>query len=304
LYLFSNAVDDLADGITHVIRGQDGVRNAPRQVLIYQALGVEPPVFAHVNLTLDPGRAKISKRKHGEAVTVDFYRRRGFLPWALLNFLLLLGWSSQSDQEFFSRSEAIERFSLSGLTKANSVFDYRPGDPKFFTDPKAISINAHYLRTMPIEDLEPLVVDELKETGLWRPEYKDGKRDWFLGVLELIRARFHTLKDFTGPGRPYFTDDFDYDPAAIKKNLAKDDRLAVWLPELAERLKGMSFDTGPLEKQIRDFAEEKGVKAGLIINAVRTAVTGQLAGPGLFDILAAVGRESTVRRLERTPQLF
>jgi glutamyl-tRNA synthetase len=110
LYVLSNAVDDMRDGITHVIRGQDGLANTPKQVLIYQALNAPVPRFAHMSLTLDPQKAKISKRLHGEAVAIHFYREHGFLPWALVNFLVLLGWSPGDSREYFTRPELIEAF--------------------------------------------------------------------------------------------------------------------------------------------------------------------------------------------------
>ena len=138
LYVLSNAVDDMQDGITHVIRGQDGLANTPKQVLIYEALNVPVPRFAHMSLTLDPQKAKISKRRHGEAVAIHFYRERGFLPWALVNFLVLLGWSPGDSREYFTKPELIEAFSLEGISKTNSVFNIRKDDPRFFTDPKAI----------------------------------------------------------------------------------------------------------------------------------------------------------------------
>jgi len=168
LYLLSNAVDDIRDRITHVIRGQDGLANTPRQILIYRALGKEPPAFAHMGLTLDPQKAKISKRKHGEVVTVAFYKDRGFMPWPLCNFLLLLGWSTEDNREFFDREEAIREFSLERVSKANSIFNYVKDDPKFFTDPRAISINAHYVRTMDIKELCRAVADEMDAAGLWK----------------------------------------------------------------------------------------------------------------------------------------
>ncbi len=305
LYLLSNAVDDMRDGITHVIRGQDGLGNTPRQILIYRALGSPLPSFAHMNLTLDPKRAKISKRRHGEVVTVDFYRKRGFLPWALCNFLLLLGWSTEDNREIVTREEAIREFTLARAGRANSVFDYRKGDPKFFTDPKAIAINAEYIRTMDIEELAGLVRPELEEAGLWDPAYAAERRDWYIHTLDLIRARYHTLKDFAVLGRPYFSEDFEIEPKALSKNLQKDTRLKDWLPELADRLEAVDpFTLESTEAAVRAFAEEREVKAGLIINAVRAAVTGQLAGPGLFEILVTLGRASTAARLRRTALLL
>ena len=169
LYVLSNAVDDIRDRITHVIRGQDHLANTPKQILIYEALGERLPRFAHMPLTLDPKKRKISKRAHGEMVAIQYYRERGFLPWALVNFLVLLGWSTSDDREFFSKDELIDAFSLEGINRANSVFDIRKDDPKFFTDPKAISMNAHYLRTMPLDELLPYVQAELEAAGLWSP---------------------------------------------------------------------------------------------------------------------------------------
>ena len=305
LYLLSNAVDDIRDGITHVIRGADGLGNTPRQILIYRALGKPLPVFAHMNLTLDPKRAKISKRKHGEVVTVEFYRERGFLPWALCNFLLLLGWSTKDDREIVTREEAVREFTLERAGRANSVFDYRKGDPKFFTDPKAIAINAEYLRTMSIEELADLVTPELETAGLWDPAYAGERREWYLKTLDMIRARYHTLKDFPELGRPYFSEAFDIEPKAMKKNLQKDERLKAWLPELADRMEKVDpFTLESTEAALREFAEEREVKAGLIINAVRAAVTGQLAGAGLFDILVAFGPASTANRLRNAALLL
>jgi len=298
LYLLSNAVDDIRDRITHVIRGQDGLGNTPRQILIYRALGKEAPTFAHMNLTLDPKKAKISKRRHGDIVTVAFYKERGFLPWALCNFLLLLGWSTEDNREIVTREEAIREFTLARAGRANSVFDYRKDDPKFFTDPKAIAINAEYVRTMDIEELGELVFPELEGAGLWNPAYETERRDWYLHTLDLIRARYHTLRDFADLGRPYFSEDFTIEPKALAKNLQKDPRLKEWLPELADRVEGLEpFTLESTEAAVREFSEEKEVKAGLIINAIRAAVTGQLAGPGLFDILVTLGPSSTANRL-------
>jgi glutamyl-tRNA synthetase len=305
LYLLSNAVDDIRDGITHVIRGQDGLGNTPRQILIYRALGKPLPVFAHMNLTLDPKRAKISKRKHGEVVTVGFYRERGFLPWALCNFLLLLGWSTEDNREIVTREEAIREFTLARAGRANSVFDYRKDDPKFFTDPKAIAINAEYIRTMNIEELGELVAPELKGAGLWDPAYETERRDWYLHTVDLIRARYHTLKDFPELGRPYFSEEFTIEPKALKKNLQKDARLKEWLPELADRMESVEpFTLESTEAALREFSEEREVKAGLIINAVRAAITGQLAGAGLFDILVTFGPTSTANRLRKAALLL
>jgi len=305
LYVLSNAVDDIRDGITHVIRGQDGLANTPKQILIYRALGKPVPRFAHMSLTLDPQKAKISKRRHGERVAVHFYKEHGFLPWAFVNFLVLLGWSTPDSKQIFSKEELIEAFSLEGINRANSIFDIRKDDPKFFTDPKALSINAHYLRTLPLEEIEPYVRAELEKAGIWDPEYAGVKRDWFLSTVDLIRARFHVTTDFATLGRCYFSDEFPMEPKALKKNILKHGGLKEWFPMLADRLEALEiFDAGGAEKVIRETAEEVGIKAGILINGIRTAVTGQAVGPGLFEVLGAIGQKRVVERLRRAVALF
>jgi glutamyl-tRNA synthetase len=305
LYLLSNAVDDIRDKVTHVIRGQDGLSNAHRQILIYEALGAPVPQFAHMSLTLDTQKTKISKRRHGELVAVHFYKAHGFLPWAFVNFLVLLGWATPESREIFSKEELIEAFSLKGISRANSIFDVRKNDPKYFTDPKAISINAHYLRHLPVEEIEPYVHEELKKAGIWDPEYENTKRQWFLETVDLIRSRFHFTTDFATRGRAYFSDDFSIEPKALKKNIRKHPELKKWLPMLADRLLALkAFTVAEAEAVIRDMADEFLIKPGVLINGVRTVVTGQLAGPGLFDVLVAVGQGRVVERLRNSVSLF
>jgi len=305
LYVLSNAVDDIRDGITHVIRGQDHLANTPKQIMIYEGLGVNLPQFAHMPLTLDPQKRKISKRAHGEVVSVQYYRERGFLPWALVNFLVLLGWSTSDNREIFSREELIEAFSLEGINRANSVFDIRKDDPKFFTDPKAISINAHYLRTIEVEELLPYVQAEMEAAGLWDPAFSAEKKSWFASTVDLIRSRYHTTKDFVNQGRCYFVDDFPIEDKVLRKNILKHEDLKKWLPLMAERLEALEeFTVDLIEQAIRDLAAELDVKAGILINGARAAVTGQAAGPGLFEVLAAVGKERVLNRLRQTPNLY
>ena len=305
LYLLCNVVDDIRDRITHIIRGQDHMTNTTRQVLLYQALGATIPVFAHMPLTLDLQKKKISKRSHGEIVSVQFYREKGFLPWALCNFLVLLGWNPGTDQEIFSREELIEAFTLERISKVNSVFNYQKGNAKFFTDPKLISINEQYLRSMEITELAQLVKKELETEGLWDEAYEGEKQDWFFVTIDLIRDRFHTLKDFTTAGRAYFSDDYEIMAKPLKKNILKHPELKTWLPKLAERLgKLSSFTEEEVERVSREMATELDIKPGILINGMRTVLTGQLAGPSMFTVLVALGRETVVRRLHNIDRLY
>jgi glutamyl-tRNA synthetase len=303
LYNLSVVVDDIHMQITHIIRGQDHLTNTHKQVLIYQALGAPVPRFAHLPLILAPGKLKLSKRTHGEVVSVMEYSRRGFVPDALVNFIALLGWAPGDDREIISRQELIEQFELADVHKSGAMFNFNKADAREWTDPKAIWMNSEYIRTMPLDELLPRVTAQLKQDGLWRDEYAGDRQEWFARTIDLLRARFRTITDCSIQGRPYFADDFEYDPAAVKKNL-KDERLKDLLAGLADRLKAIEgFSHDAAEAALRLYAEEQGVKPGLLINASRTALTGQAVGPGMFEIMVALGSQRTVERLHKAAAL-
>jgi len=298
LYNLSVVIDDIDMGITHVIRGQDHLTNTHKQVLIYEALGTTVPQFAHLPLILAPNKGKLSKRKHGEVVSLTTYRDRGFVPAAFRNFLALLGWSPPEGREILSKEELMQEFSLEGIGRANAVFNFQENDPRHWTDDKALWMNAEYIRTMPLDELLPMVKNELRANKLWREEYDDEDREWFAKTVDLIRQRFFTLKDFSSQGRAYFSDDFDFEEAAVNKNLKKEPRLRELLPALAAKMETVEpFNAESAEAALRDFADEAGVKAGLLINASRTMLTGQAVGPSMFEIFDVLGRDSSLERL-------
>lgn len=300
LYILSNAVDDIRDGVTHIIRGQDGLTNTPKQILIYQALGAPIPTFAHMSLTLDPQKRKISKRTHGETVAVHFYRDNGFLPWSMVNFLVHLGWSTTDSQEIFSKDELIQAFSLKGISRANSVFNIQINDPKFFTDPRAVSINAHHLRNAPVEDIAPHVRIELEKAGLWQKAFDENKRDWFLQTIDRLRTRYHLTTDFVVLGRAFFSEDFEIEPKALKKNLLKHPELKSMFADLSDRLKSAdAFSAEQIEAVLRELIKETGIKPGVLTNGIRTALTGQGVGPGLIEVMVVLGRDLVADRLQR-----
>ena len=298
LYNLSVVIDDIEMGITHVIRGQDHLTNTHKQILLYEALGASLPHFAHLPLILAPNKGKLSKRKHGEVVSLTTYRDRGFVPAAFRNFLALLGWAPADGKEVLSVDELIEAFSFEHIHRSPAVFNFQENDPRHWTDEKALWMNAEYVRTMPVDDLLPMVKAELRANKLWREEYDEDDRDWFVKTVELIRQRFHTLKDFSAQGRAYFSDDFDFDEAAINKNLRKEPKLKELLPALAERLEKLDpFTHDSTDAALRSFAEEQGVKAGLLINGSRTMLTGQAVGPSMFEVFAILGQKRSVERL-------
>src|SRR5205823_1487039 len=204
----SVVLDDIEMRISHVIRGQDHLTNTHKQVLLYEAFGAPAPRFAHVPLILAPDRSKLSKRKHGVVASLTTYRDRGFLPAAFRNFLALLGWSPGNDREILSLDEMVDLFSLEAVSRAPAVFNFSESDPRAWTDPKALWMNAEYLRAMPLAELLPLVRAELERAGLWRAEYEGAEQEWFERAVDLVRQRFFTLEDFSRQGRAYFAEEF------------------------------------------------------------------------------------------------
>jgi len=210
----------------------------------------------------------------------------------------LLGWSAPDGKEILSREELVERFSLEGVGRANAIFNFHENDPRRWTDDKAVWMNAEYIRTMPLAELIPMIKAELRAEKLWREEYDEDERAWFAKTIDLIRQRFFTLKDFSSQGRAYFSEDFDFEDAAVRKNILKEPRLRELLPALAGRLETVEpFTAAHVEEALRAFADKAAVKAGLFINAARTMLTGQAVGPSMFEVFEIVGRERSVMRL-------
>jgi glutamyl-tRNA synthetase len=290
MYQLGVVVDDIDMRITHVIRGADHISNTPKQVLLYRALGAQPPVFAHVPLILGPDKSRLSKR-HG-ATDVNMYRAEGFLPEAFRNFLALMGWSAGGDEEFLRTSDLLEKFSLEGVSRTNAVFDR----------PKLEWFNTQYLQKLPIDDLLPEVAAELKRSGLWQEEWASGTgREWFAKTVDLLRPRVRLLPDFSTWSRAFFSDDFAIDPAAQAK-FWKDPKVPELLARLAEALATISpadWNHDACDHALRALAEAEGVKAGLLINATRVAIVGQAVAPPLFDTMVVLGRDRVLNRLRR-----
>ena len=284
-YHLSVVADDVDMRITHVVRGADHLSNTPKQILVYRAAGANLPVFAHLPLILGPDRQRLSKR-HG-ATSVGAYRDQGILPEALVNFLALLGWTPPGGEEILSREAMAQQFELGAVSKSNAVFD-----------PEKLNwMNSQYLRTLDLDRLTPLVEAELNQAGLDSNVLASSGK--FEQTVALLQPRMRTLKDFSLGGRAFFTDDFEYAPEARKK-FWKDPSLPGLLRNLAERLDQLDlFDAEKTEKTLRDLAEENNIKAGLLINATRVALTGQAVAPGLFDVMNVLGRERAVERLRR-----
>src|ERR1700757_2899127 len=294
MYQLGVVVDDIEMRITHVIRGADHLSNTPKQVLLYRALRAEPPVFAHVPLILGADKSRLSKR-HG-ATDVNMYRTEGFLPEAFRNFLALLGWSPGGDEEFLRTSQLLEKFSLEGVSRVNGVFDR----------PKLEWFNTQYLQKLPIEELLPYVATQLKSSKLWKDEWAAGAgHEWFAKTVDLLRPRVRLLPDFATWSRAFFSDEFPIDAAAKEKFWKEPAKIKELLRKVADALAALpEWNHDACDHATRAVAEAAGVKAGLLINAIRVAVVGQAVAPPLFDTLVGLGQERVVRRLrEATAEL-
>jgi len=297
-YHLASTVDDAELKVSHIIRGQDHLTNTYKHILLFEALGFKPPQFGHLPLLLEPDGSKLSKRKHGPIVSVTTYRDRSFLPHAFVNYLSLPGWSPKDNREVLTRDQLRELFSVEGILRANAVVSFDESSEENWTDPKALWINSQHLRGMPIEALLPYVRPVLREAGWWKPEYEGAQRQWLTHTVDLLRARFHTLRDFRTRAAAYFGDHFTIEPQA-SQHLDKEG-VRELLRTLADRLASLAeFTEESVEQQVRDFAAENNMKPGLISNASRAALTGQPVGPSAFTIFAVLGKERVVERLRR-----
>jgi glutamyl-tRNA synthetase len=283
-YHLSVVADDIDMRLTHIIRGADHISNTPKQVLQYQALGAALPVFAHVPLILGPDKTRLSKR-HG-ATSVIAYKDMGIMPEAFRNFLALLGWtpgSEHKDQELFSSDDLVRLFTLDGISRSNAVFN----------NDKLAWFNTEYIRAYDAQKLLPLIQEEWAAASF----VPDRTEEDILAAIELLKPRARSLKDFATTFRAYFSDSFDYDPAAVAKFL-KDGATRAFLVQLAQRYaETPKFTEASTEQTLRALADESRIKAGVLINGARVALTGQAVAPSLFAVMVALGKERVISRL-------
>ena len=290
--------DDSQMNISHVVRGADHLPNTSKHVLLYQALDEPVPFYVHLPLILGTDKKRLSKR-HG-ATSVLEYKKQGFLPAALKNYLVRLGWSPSDDQEIFTEEELIQGFDIGRINKANALFDPQ----------KLEWMNGQYVSTATPEELAPQVKSLLKEEKLWDEAWEDKGSDYFLSILELLKSRAKKLTDFVDMGRPFFSDEFEYEPKGIRKNLSFEDpveaaNLVAALEELSGAyLKLEVFDLENIEKILREVGERHSLKAGKFMGAIRVALTGRTASPGLFDVIVTLGKDRTLERLGKVPSLL
>jgi glutamyl-tRNA synthetase len=281
-YNFCCVIDDAFLKITHIIRGDDHVSNTPKQVLFYEALGIMPPKFGHMPLIMGQDGSKLSKRDGGTAV--EEYRREGFLPEALVNYLLLLGWSPGGDREIMPLDEAVKAFDINHMKGVQAKFDIQ----------KLRWMNGEYIMAKKAEALMPLIKKQFLASGKAVPE-----DNILLKVAELYKARIKTLSEFITLTDCFFGDDYAIDEKGREKHLSSAESKTI-LSEFADRLeKTGDFAHKTIEDACRIMAEEKKMKAGTIIHPTRMAISGKTQGAGLFEMMEILGKDKVIERMRK-----
>ena len=283
-YSFACVVDDSLMEISHVIRGEDHISNTPKQIIIYQALGFKPPKFAHLPLILDPEGGRMSKR--AGAVAVSEYKTQGFLSEAIVNYLMLLGWSPGNNQEMVKLDAAVKKFSINKINKAGAAFSLD----------KLKWLNMQYLKQMDTDRLVDLLLPFLKDRGYIEGNFDKKKLH---DSVKLYQGRISTLVDFLDWTEYLFVEKVNVDEEARAKYLSRN--VSKEFSLLSDRLSHVS-EYGPkqVEEVFRNTVAELGIPAGDLVHSIRVALTGKSVGPGLFEMMALLGKERTIKRLRET----
>jgi len=286
VFHLANVLDDIEQGVTHVIRGDDHVENTFRHIALYAALGAEIPYFAHLPMIVNAQGKPYSKRD-GDAFVGDF-REKGFLPEALFNYLALLGWSPGDDREVMAIKEMIEAFDLARCQSSPAQVDLK----------KRTWMNGEYMLKLPDDEFEAICFGELEKARIdAEPEYAEK-------VFALVRERVKTLADIVPMVSYFFTDNYEYNEKAVKKKLQKDG-VAETLVQVRSLLAALPvFDAASTDKALHDFVEQSGLGFGTVMPPVRIAVSGMQSGPDLFPVLAVLGRERVLTRIDLTVAKF
>ena len=286
-YNLAVASDDAEHRITHVIRGDDHLSNTPKQVLLYEALGHPVPTFGHVPMILGSDGKRLSKR-HG-ATAVGVYESQGLLPEAMVNFLALLGWSPGDDQEVMSVEELVQRFSMERVLRKSSIFDLKKLD----------WLSGQHFNASTAEALEPALTEGIEAAGLATRGELEGRREWYLSLIDLLKTRARRIPDLVDLARPFLVEDLEFDTEAVAKHWLKAPaEVLEQLMALRTTLEAATWEPESLEEVIRGYAEEISVGAGKVIHPLRVAVTGRDASPGIFEVLAFLGRVTVLARLD------
>jgi len=298
-YHLASCADDVDLKISHIIRGQDHLSNTFKHVLIFEAAGAHPPRFAHLPLLVAPDGTKLSKRRHGPVVSVTTYRDAGFLPQAFINFLCLLGWSPKNDRELMSLNELTGLFSLEGINRANAVVNFKEPapTPDDTFDPKAVWLNAEHIRGLAIEDLSALLLPVVEAAGF----RIDPAR--MLKITPLIRERIRLLRDVLTTADFFFVDQLPpYDSAELIPQKGDAAMALKVLRKAQDVLAQSEFTHDALDQTLRAAAQDLGIKAGQMFQPIRVAVCGRKSAPPLFETLAVLGKDTSLKRIAQAAE--
>jgi nondiscriminating glutamyl-tRNA synthetase len=292
VYNFAVVIDDYLMKITHVIRGEEHLSNTPRQILIYDALGMEIPKFAHVSLILGKDRTKMSKR-HG-ATWVEQYRDEGYLPEAIINFLALLGWSPESEQEIFSMEELCRQFSLDRVAKNPAVFDID----------KLKWMNGHYIRNSSTERITEMAVPYLLKAGYIKERDAEERFSWLNDIVDAVKESLTVVSEVAEKTRLFF-EDFVSPEDDEAREVLKQDHIPHLIEVFREKVKqAPEVDEGFLNRVFKEIQKETGIKGRKLFMPVRVLLTGQTHGPELGRILMILGKNSILKRLDHMQKNF
>jgi len=288
-YNFAVVVDDISMAITHVIRGEEHLSNTPRQVLIYEALGSPAPKFAHISLILNAEGGKMSKRD-GDTAVID-YQQKGYLPEAIVNFIALLGWAPSGEEEFYTLDELTNVFSLDRVSKSPAVFDRHKLD----------YINTHYIKESSPERLAELALPYVEELGILPYEERSAEQQqWLIGFINAISEKIShmsELKDFIH----YFHGDIPQEPEGETLEVLKGEQVPSVLTLFKEKVQGAELLSGESVKVLlKQMTKELKLGGKFVYMPVRVALTGQMHGPELYDIIPLLGLENVLGRIAVT----
>ena len=283
-YNFACVVDDHEMQITHIIRGDDHISNTPKQVMLYEALGLELPKFAHIPLILSKDGGRMSKR-HG-ATSIFEYKNMGFLPEALVNYLSLMGWSPGNDVEILPLEEIIKLFDVKDVNKTGAIFDMD----------KLSWMNGQYIKNMDTDELARRSEEYLKGKNVIDDKFD---RDRWRGIAAAYKERTRTLEGFVGVYKIFFSDEAEYDEKAVEKYLKKPNSRDIINRCKSAIEAGGKFDKVSIEEAYRKLADELKIKAAELIHPTRVAISGKTVGAGLFDMMELLGREKVLKRLTK-----
>ena len=282
-YNFACVVDDADMNITHIIRGDDHIANTPKQILIYQALKIKPPKFAHIPLILGEDKSRMSKR-HG-ATSIMEYKEKGYFPEAIVNFISLMGWSPKDNREKLNVDQIVKLFSLKSIVKTGAVFNVKKLD----------WLNGEYIREKPINELTDFVAGFLIKRNIIKEDYN---RQWLEGVVKSFQTRFCNIDEFIERSSFLFNDEIVFDKKAKDEYLGSQSQIKI-LKALNQKLGSLeSFDTLSIERVIKALSDELGVKTADIIHPARVALTGAAATPGIYEVIHLVGKDRVLKRLD------